>query len=188
MTAEKFSRALGDIADGYIAEALTYTAKKKSTAWLRWGAVACLCLIVGTLFSVGLLFRDDVGNTGGTITDSVLPMDMDRIIWSDDIGADAGVGEDREWNGFAVSASLYDVLCRCSSEQCIAIVVARKDGREITRSEQAELLDDMINRDHKDGKLYIFVTKDELLDWEIESKGEYLFYLGERSDYEGGSK
>lgn len=189
MTAERFSNALGDIAEGYIAEALTYTARKKRAVWLRWGAVAaCLCLTVGTIFGVGLLIRDDVGNTGGTITDSVLPMDIDRIIWSDYIGVDAGVEEDREWNGFAVSASLYDVLCHCSSEQCIAIVVARKDGREITRAEQADILDDMINRDHKDGKLYIFVTKNELLDWEIENKDEYLFYLGDRSDYEGESK
>ena len=47
MTAKKFSNALGGIGEGYIDEAVKYTAKKKSAAWLKWAcAAACLLLFV----------------------------------------------------------------------------------------------------------------------------------------------
>ena len=47
MTAKKFSNALGGIGEGYIDEAVKYTAKKKSSAWLKWACVAaCLLLFV----------------------------------------------------------------------------------------------------------------------------------------------
>lgn len=57
MTANKFSEALGNIAESYVDEAVDYTAKKKSRVWLKWGALAaCLSLIVaGVIF--GDIFR-----------------------------------------------------------------------------------------------------------------------------------
>ncbi len=57
MTAKKFSNALGNIGESYIDEAVNYTAKKKSSAWVKWVSIAaCLSLIVmGGVF--GNLFR-----------------------------------------------------------------------------------------------------------------------------------
>ena len=47
MTAKKFSNALGGIGEKYINEAVTYTAKKKMSPWVKWGVIAaCLCLVV----------------------------------------------------------------------------------------------------------------------------------------------
>ena len=51
MNAKKFSNALENISESYIDEAVTYTAKKKSTAWVKWvAAAACLCISVMGLF------------------------------------------------------------------------------------------------------------------------------------------
>ncbi len=47
MTAKRFSNALGNISDGYVDEAIIYTAKKKKSTWVKWVSVAaCLALIV----------------------------------------------------------------------------------------------------------------------------------------------
>lgn len=57
MNAKKFSNALGNIGDGYVDEAVTYTAKKKSNVWLKWGAIAaCLCLVIGVAIRIGIGF------------------------------------------------------------------------------------------------------------------------------------
>ncbi len=51
MNTKKFSSALGNISADYVNEAVTYTAKKKSTPWVKWVAVvACFCLVVMGLF------------------------------------------------------------------------------------------------------------------------------------------
>lgn len=51
MNTKKFSSALGNISASYVNEAVTYTAKKKSTPWVKWVAVAaCFCLVVMGLF------------------------------------------------------------------------------------------------------------------------------------------
>ena len=57
MTTEKFSEALGNIAESYVDEAVTYTAKKKANPWVKWASLAaCLSLIVlGVIF--GNVFR-----------------------------------------------------------------------------------------------------------------------------------
>ena len=57
MTAKKFSNALGNIGDSYIDEAVNYTAKKKSNAWIKWVSIAaCLSLTaMGVVF--GNVFR-----------------------------------------------------------------------------------------------------------------------------------
>lgn len=51
MNTKKFSNALGNISESYVDEAVTYTAKKKSTPWVKWVAVAvCLCIAVMGVF------------------------------------------------------------------------------------------------------------------------------------------
>lgn len=49
MTTKKFSNALGNIGENYVDEAVTYTAKKKSNAWLKWSTLAACFLFVITL-------------------------------------------------------------------------------------------------------------------------------------------
>ena len=47
MTTKKFSKALGNIGESYVDEAVNYTAKKKNNVWLKWGSIAaCFCLVV----------------------------------------------------------------------------------------------------------------------------------------------
>lgn len=47
MTTKKFSGALGNVDEKYVAEATTYTAKRSKHKWVRWVAIAaCLSLIV----------------------------------------------------------------------------------------------------------------------------------------------
>ena len=57
MTTKKFSNALGNIGESYVDEAVNYTAKKKSNAWLKWGAIAaCFALIVCAIPLVNVIF------------------------------------------------------------------------------------------------------------------------------------
>ena len=57
MTTKKFSNALGNIDESYVDEAANYTVKKKSNAWLKWGAIAaCFCLVVGAVFRIAIGF------------------------------------------------------------------------------------------------------------------------------------
>jgi len=187
MTAQEFSSALGQIDARYVDEALHYTAKKRRP-WLKWGAmVACFCLVVLTAFAVIPIFRDAGDHSGGTVVDNVLPTDIDSIAWNDAVGADGGSAAERlAWNGFWVDDALYEVLRTCSPDQYIAVIMTRVDGKSITSSEYRQILDAMINRDERNGRLYLFVTKDVLLHWDLENKGDYVFCLGDRSDYEGG--
>ena len=47
MTTKKFSNALGNIGEAYVDEAISYTPKRKKSAWAKWVSVAaCLSLIV----------------------------------------------------------------------------------------------------------------------------------------------
>ena len=187
MTVEKFSSALGDIDGRYLNEALSYVVKRKSRVWLRWGAVAaCLCLIAVGVFAVLPLFRVPEVHSGGTVSDYIFPTQAEKIIWSDNVGADGGDAERCEWNGFLVDRALYEVLCSCPSDQYIAVVMTKADGSAIERATYAQVLDATINRDDRSGKLYLFLTKEQLLHWELKDKGAYAFSLGERYDYEGG--
>lgn len=47
MNADTFSNALGKVNDKFIMEAVEYR-KRRIKAWLKWGAAACLSLIIGT--------------------------------------------------------------------------------------------------------------------------------------------
>ncbi len=186
MTAQEFSSALGQIDARYVDEALHYTAKEHRP-WLKWGTmVACACLIISA-FAVVPLFRDSGSHSGGTVIDSVLPTEIDGIIWNDTVGADGGSAAERlEWNGFWVDDMLYEVLRTSSPDQYIAVIMTRADGESIAHAEEEQILDAMINRDERNGKLYLFITKDTLLHWDLENKSDYAFRLGDRSDYEGG--
>ena len=47
MRTEKLSNALGDVGESYINEAITYTKKRKKSAFLKWVSIAaCIALIV----------------------------------------------------------------------------------------------------------------------------------------------
>ena len=54
MTAKKFSNALGNIGESYVDEAVNYTAKKKSNAWVKWASVAACfsIMLVSVVFAV----------------------------------------------------------------------------------------------------------------------------------------
>lgn len=54
MTTKKFSNALGNIGESYVDEAVNYTAKKKSNAWLKWGAIAA-CFVFAFAFIFPLI-------------------------------------------------------------------------------------------------------------------------------------
>ena len=67
MTTKKFSNALGNIGESYIDEAVSYTAKKKSNAWLKWGAIAaCFALIICAIPLINVIF--DGANTKAPIS------------------------------------------------------------------------------------------------------------------------
>jgi hypothetical protein len=63
--------------------------------------------------------------------------------------------------------------------------MTRANGQKIEETEYNEILAKTINRDYKNGSLYIFVTRYQFLDWNLENKGDYIFYLASRGAYEG---
>lgn len=187
MKKEKISEAMGNISSRHIEEAAEYKAEEKphrsKTLWVKWVSIAaCFCLIIVAAFAVIPMLNNGDGNE---IIDNVLPTDIDKIIWSSHLGYDNDSDEGyMEWNGFSVDTSLYDALQNYSNEY-IAIIMTRANGQKIEETEYNEILAKIINRDYKNGSLYIFVTRDQFLDWNLENKGDYIFYLASRSAYEG---
>ena len=187
MKREKISEAMGNISSRHIKEAAEFKAEEKphrsKTPWVKWASLAaCFCLIIVAAFAVIPMLNNGDGNE---IIDNVLPTDIDKIIWSSHLGSDNDSDEGyMEWNGFSVDTSLYDALQNYSNEY-IAIIMTRANGQKIEETEYNEILAKIINRDYKNGSLYIFVTRDQFLDWNLENKGDYIFYLASRSAYEG---
>ena len=187
MKREKISEAMGNISSRHIKEAAEFKAEEKphrsKTPWVKWASLAaCFFLIIVAAFAVIPMLNDGGGNE---IVDNVLPTDIDKIIWSNQLGSDNDSEEGyMEWNGFSVDTSLYDALQNYSNEY-IAIIMTRANGQKIEETEYNEILAKTINRDYKNGSLYLFVTRDQLLDWNLENKGDYIFYLASRSAYEG---
>ena len=187
MNREIISEAMGNISSRHIKEAAEFKAEEKphrsKTPWVKWASLAaCFCLIIVAAFAVIPMLNNGDGNE---IIDNVLPTDIDKIIWSSHLGSDNDSDEGyMEWNGFSVDTSLYDALQNCSNEY-IAIIMTRANGQKIEETEYNEILAKTINRDYKNGSLYLFVTRDQLLDWNLENKGDYIFYLASRSAYEG---
>ena len=187
MKREKISEAMGNISSRHIKEAAEFKAEEKphrsKTPWVKWASLAaCFCLIIVAAFAIIPMLNNGDGNE---IVDNVLPTDIDKIIWSSHLGSDSD-SEDgyMEWNGFSVDTSLYDALQNYSNEY-IAVIMTRANGQKIEETEYNEILAKTINRDYKNGSLYIFVTRDKFLDWNLENKGDYIFYLASRSAYEG---
>ena len=187
MNREIISEAMGNISSRHIKEAAEFKAEEKphrsKTPWVKWASLAaCFCLIIVAAFAVIPMLNDGDGNE---FVDNVLPTDIDKIIWSSHLGSDNDSDEGyMEWNGFSVDTSLYDALQNYSNEY-IAIIMTRANGQKIEETEYNEILAKIINRDYKNGSLYIFVTRDQFLDWNLENKGDYIFYLASRSAYEG---
>ena len=187
MNREIISEAMGNISSRHIKEAAEFKAEEKphrsKTPWVKWASLAaCFFLIIVAAFAVIPMLNDGGGNE---IVDNVLPTDIDKIIWSNQLGSDNDSEEGyMEWNGFSVDTSLYDALQNYSNEY-IAIIMTRANGQKIEETEYNEILAKTINRDYKNGSLYLFVTRDQLLDWNLENKGDYIFYLASRSAYEG---
>ena len=187
MKREKISEAMGNISSRHIKEAAEFKAEEKphrsKNAWMKWVSIAaCFCLIIVAAFAVIPMLND---GDGKEIVDNVLPTDIDKIIWSSHLGSDNDSDEGyMEWNGFSVDTSLYDALQNYSNEY-IAVIMTRANGQKIEETEYNEILAKTINRDYKNGSLYLFVTRDQLLDWNLENKGDYIFYLASRSAYEG---
>lgn len=187
MNREIISEAMGNISSRHIKEAAEFKAEEKphrsKTPWVKWASLAaCFCLIIVAAFAVIPMLNNGDGNE---IVDNVLPTDIDKIIWSSHLGSDSD-SEDgyMEWNGFSVDTSLYDALQNYSNEY-IAVIMTRANGQKIEETEYNEILAKTINRDYKNGSLYLFVTRDQFLDWNLENKGDYIFYLASRSAYEG---
>ena len=187
MKREKISEAMGNISSRHIKEAAEFKADEKphrsKTPLVKWASLAaCFCLIIVAAFAVIPMLNNGDGNE---IIDNVLPTDIDKIIWSSHLGSDNDSDEGyMEWNGFSVDTSLYDALQNYSNEY-IAVIMTRANGQKIEETEYNEILAKTINRDYKNGSLYLFVTRDQFLDWKLENKGDYIFYLASRSAYEG---
>ncbi len=50
MNSKKFSKALGEIDDKYIGEAIIYQKKRKSKAWVKWASIAaCLAIVISSV-------------------------------------------------------------------------------------------------------------------------------------------
>lgn len=184
MTNTNLLQAMGRIDPKLIADAAPDVPQKKSAnkTWVKWASAvaACFCLIAIAAFTIIPILNDS-----SYIVDNVLPTDIDKIIWSNHIssGNDPDGGY-TEWNGFLVDTPLYDALQNYSDEY-IAVIMTKADGQKIEESEHNEILEKTINRDYKNNNLYLFITKDQFINWEMENKADYIFYLASRSSYEG---
>ena len=123
MTTKKFSNALGNIGESYVDEAVNYTAKKKSNAWLKWGAIAaCFCLVVGVAFRIAIGFvpnqATDVFREGNLIeiaNESELPAQYEGKLLAFNLGfeqyefyykTDGNAENTDDW--YSLLASKYD--------------------------------------------------------------------------------
>ena len=123
MTTKKFSNALGNIGESYVDEAVNYTAKKKSNAWLKWGAIAaCFCLVAGVAFRIAIGFvpnqATDVFREGNLIeiaNESELPAQYEGKLLAFNLGfeqyefyykTDGNAENTDDW--YSLLASKYD--------------------------------------------------------------------------------
>ena len=147
--------------------------------------VACLCLFI-TIGVCVLLYPTPIdppdGGDGGAIVDKVLPTDIDEIIWNEQIGSAGSTSPYpyQEWNGFFVDVALYETLLSCPKDKFIAITMTTKNGDDANQS----VIDKTLNRDYRNGTLYIFATKEQLMKWNLENRSDYVFNLADKYDYE----
>lgn len=187
MTSKILFDAMNGLDSRFILNAVPSQEKHRAKNPLRkMGALAaCLCLFV--TISIGILLSSAPtdppdGGDGGTIVDKVLPTDIDKIIWNEQIGSSGSTSPQpyQEWNRFFVDDALYEALLSCPKDKFIAITVTAKNGDSVNQA----ILDKTLNRDYRSGTLYIFATKEQLIDWDLENSGDYVFNLACRNDYE----
>lgn len=69
MKANLFSRALGNISENYVDEAIDYAPKKKKNAWIKWASVAaCVSLIFASALLLHIFRSPDTSGEHGPIT------------------------------------------------------------------------------------------------------------------------
>lgn len=192
MKKEKISKAMGNISTRHIEEAAEFKVEEKppdsKKIWVkRTSFAASFFLIVATVFVIITMLNND---RNGGIHENVLPTNIENIIWkaNNDLSDNDSSDNDSnngyiEFNEFFIDTYLYDAL-QNSSDKYIAIVMTKSNGQKIKEQEYTEIVDKTIHRDYKNNNLYLFVTKDQFLNWKIENKSDYIFYLASMSDYE----
>lgn len=93
---------------------------------------ACIALTVGILLSVPAIIRLSGGSKPSPDDNTIeeIPVDENQVIWG--IGGNEQVSEDglAEWNGWAMTYSLYDALMRAGDEDYLAITVRTAGANE----------------------------------------------------------
>ncbi len=186
--------ALGGIdADVVLAAAPTGEKGKKNLhkphkqGWIKWVVVAaCLSLLVTTVFAVSSMFNKGSKDEQVNIS---LPTDIDSIIWRDELTNNDSYGDCQlvqyvTLNGFQVDAAIYHAMLK-HPEKYIAIRMTRKTEQTIEEDEYGEFVDKGIYAEDKNNTLYLFITKDQLMNLKMENNSDYILYLADRSEYEG---
>lgn len=109
--------------------------KAKKPFWRRRSLAvmaACIALTVGILLSVPAIIRLSGGSKPSPDDNTIeeIPVDENQVIWG--IGGNEQVSEDglAEWNGWAMTYSLYDALMRAGDEDYLAITVRTAGANE----------------------------------------------------------
>ena len=178
-----------DVLDRYFDMKKGFSERKKphKHGWIKWVVIAaCLSLLVTTVFAVSSMFnkgsKDEKVNIG-------LPTDIDSIIWKDEFTNNDSYGDCQlvqyvTLNGFKVESAVFNAMIK-HPEKYIAIKMTRKDEQTIKEGEDGEFVDKEIYAEDKNNTLYLFITKDQLMNLKMENNSDYILYLADRSEYEG---
>lgn len=113
----------------------TAVGKAKKPFWRRRSLAvmaACIALTVGILLSVPAIIRLSGGSKPSPDDNDIgkMPVDENQVIWG--VGGNEQVAEDglAEWNGWAMTYSLYDALMRAGNEDYLAVTVSAAGADE----------------------------------------------------------
>lgn len=159
--------------------------KPHKHGWIKWIVVAaCLSLLVTTVFAVSSMFnkgsKDEKVNIG-------LPTDIDSIIWKDEFTNNDSYGDCQlvqyvTLNGFKVESAVFNAMLKYP-EKYIAIKMVRKDEQSIEDGEYSDFVDEGIYAEDKNNTLYLFITKDQLMNLKMENNSDYVLYLADLGEY-----
>ena len=159
--------------------------KPHKHGWIKWIVVAaCLSLLVTTVFAVSSMFnkgsKDEKVNIG-------LPTDIDSIIWKDEFTNNDSYGDCQlvqyvTLNGFKVESAVFNAMIK-HPEKYIAIKMVRKDEQSIEDGEYSDFVDEGIYAEDKNNTLYLFITKDQLMNLKMENNSDYVLYLADLGEY-----
>ena len=178
-----------DVLDRYFDMKKGFSERKKphKHGWIKWVVIAaCLSLLVTTVFAVSSMFnkgsKDEKVNIG-------LPTDIDSIIWKDEFTNNDSYGDCQlvqyvTLNDFKVESAVFNAMIK-HPEKYIAIKMTRKDEQTVKEGEDGEFGDKGIYAEDKNNTLYLFITKDQLMNLKMENNSDYILYLADRSEYEG---